>query len=143
MKVIAGARIQSGVMTMKQKSSFLADIKNLRDGDYVVTVERKKKTRSIEQNRYYWGVVVPLVRQGLIDLGYQITFEGTHEYLKANFNVIEIINEHSGEIIKTVGSTTEMSTSQMMEYFAQIYRWSAEYLNVIIPEPNTQLTICP
>jgi len=141
MKVIADARVKSGKLTFKQRSVFLDDVSKLKDGDYVVTVENRKKTRSIEQNRYYWGVVVPLVKEGLNDIGYKLTTEAVHEFLKGQFNVKEIVNEKSGEILKAVGSTTELTTSGMMEYFAQIQQWATEYLNIYIPDPNQQLTI--
>jgi hypothetical protein len=34
-----------------------------------------------------------------------------------------------------------MTTSQMMDYFAEITQWAAEYLEVQVPQPNEQLTI--
>ena len=141
MKVIAEARIRNGKLEMKQRSTFVTDLKALADGDYILTVEKKKKKRSLMQNAYYWGVIVPLVKDGLKDTGYEVTTELVHEYLKSRFNIVEIVNEHSGEILKTVGSTTEMSTSDMMAYFERIFQWAAEYLNMKIPEPGQQLTI--
>lgn len=141
MKVIESCRIRNGKLELKQKSVFVSDVAKLKDGDYVITIEKQKKKRSIEQNRYYWGVVVPLVKQGLLDVGYRMTTELTHEYLKEHFNVLELINERTGEILKTIGSTTEMSTSQIMDYFTKITEWAAEYLNVQIPQPNEQLLI--
>jgi hypothetical protein len=141
MKLITEARIVSGKMELKKRSVFIADLSMLRDGDYIVTIECKTKRRSLMQNKYYWGCVVPLVKQGLIDAGYRMTTEGTHEFLKANFNLIEIVNESNGEILKSIGSTTEMTTTKMMEYFSKITEWAEEYLNIQIPAPNEQLKI--
>lgn len=141
MKLAADCRIKQGKLEFKQRSSFLTDLSAFPDGDYVITIEKAKKKRSIEQNRYYFGVVIPIVKQGLIDAGYRITTEGTHEFLKSEFNVVELVNEHSGEIIKTIGSTSEMTTSKMMDYFAKITEWAAEFLNVQIPQPGEQIKI--
>lgn len=141
MKLLAEARIRNGKMEFKQRSIFLSDIQKLKDGDYIISVERAKKKRSIEQNRYYWGIIVPMVKEGMIEVGYRMTTEATHEFLKMNFNIVEITNEKTGEILKSIGSTTEMSTSQMMEYFANIYQWASEYLGIYIPEPNEQIRI--
>ena len=141
MKIISECRIKSGRLEFKQRSTFLTDIAKLKDGEYILTVERKKKKRSLMQNGYYWGVVVPIVKQGLNDAGYRLTTEAVHEYLKSQFSIVEVVNERSGEILKSIGSTTEMSTSQMMEYFAKISQWAVEYLNTHIPEPNEQLKI--
>lgn len=34
-----------------------------------------------------------------------------------------------------------MTTVEMMEYFAEITAWAAEYLGVEIPQPGEQITI--
>jgi len=141
MKVVSEVRIKDGKLDFKQRSSFLQDVSKFKDGDYVITVEKRKKKRSVEQNRYYWGVIVPLVLEGLTEAGWRYTIDQVHEDLKRDFNIVEIVNEVSGEIRKTIGSTTEMSTSQMLNYFAKITQWAAEYLNVQIPEPGEQLQI--
>ena len=57
------------------------------------------------------------------------------------FNKKELVNEQTGEILQTIGSTAQMSTSEMMDYFAEITQWSVEFLNVQIPEPNEQMKI--
>jgi len=141
MKIAQNITISGGKLVLPHRSQLISDIAKFKDGDYVLTIEKKSKKRSLDQNAYYWGVVVPIVKQGLNDVGYRMTTETTHDYLKTNFNIIEIANEINGEIISFIGSTTEMTTSQMMDYFAKITQWSAEYLGVQIPEPNEQLKI--
>jgi len=142
MKVIAQCRIKNGKMEFGKRAEFLTDISRFKDGNYTITIERTKKKRSIEQNRYYWGVVVPLVCKELVELGWEeMTLDGTHNELLKRFNLVEVVNVRNGEIIKTIGSSTEMSTSQIMEYFAKITRWAATDLNLQIPEPGEQLTI--
>ena len=141
MKLIADIRIENGTLKFKQRSTVLSDIAQMRDGEYVMTIERKRRKRSLMQNAYYWGVVVPLVKEGLLDVGYRMTTEAVHEYLKGQFPITEIVNERTGEVLKSIGSTSEMTTSQMMDYFAEITQWAAEYLNVQIPQPNEQLKI--
>ena len=141
MKLIADIRIENGTLKFKQRSTVLSDISQLKDGEYVMTIERKKRKRSLMQNAYYWGVVVPLVKEGLLDVGYRMTTEAVHEYLKGQFSITEIVNERTGEVLKSIGSTSQMTTSQMMDYFAEITQWAAEWLNIQIPQPNEQLKI--
>ncbi|HPT15504.1 MAG TPA: recombination protein NinB [Bacteroidales bacterium] len=141
MKLIADIRIENGTLKFKQRSTVLSDIAQMKDGDYVMTIERRKKKRSLSQNAYYWGVVVPLVKEGLLDIGYRMTTDDTHEYLKGQFAITEVVNERTGEVLKSIGSTSEMTTSKMMDYFAEITQWAAEYLNVQIPNPGEQLKI--
>ena len=116
-------------------------VRNFAGMDIQITVERKRKKRSLMQNAYYWGVVVPIVQQGLIDAGYKVGKEQTHDFLKTTFHKCELVNENTGEVLPTVGSTSGMSTVVMMEYFADIGRWAAEFLNVEIPEPGEQMEI--
>jgi len=141
MRIVQNITIRGGNLVLPHRNQLISDITVFEDGDYVLTIEKKSKKRSLSQNAYYWGVVVPLVKKGLNDVGYRMTTETTHDYLKTNFNIIEIANEINGEIISFIGSTTEMSTSQMMDYFAKITEWAAEFLGVQIPEPNEQLKI--
>lgn len=114
---------------------------NFMGKDIQLTVERKRKRRSQEQNQYYWGVVVPVVMAGLQDAGYRVTKEATHELLKSMFFKQELVNEKTGEILQTVGSTSSMTTVQMMEYFAEITEWGAEYLGVQIPVSGEQIEL--
>jgi len=141
MKVVSEVRIKAGKLDFKQRSNFLADVSKFKDGEYVITIEKLKSKRSLAQNSYYWGVVVPLVKYGLTDAGWRYTTDQVHEDLKRDFNIVEIVNERSGEIRRSIGSTTEMSKSEMMDYFAKITQWAAEYLSIQIPQPNEQLTI--
>lgn len=116
-------------------------LQNFAGKDIQLTIERKRRKRSLEQNAYYHGVVVPVVMAGLQDAGYKVSREATHEFLKSTFNKKELVNEQTGEILQTVGSTSQMSTSEMMDYFAEISQWAAEFLGVQIPEPNEQIEL--
>ncbi len=106
-----------------------------------ITIQKKRKARSLEQNQYYWGVVVPVCQSGLFDAGYKVGKEETHDFLKSMFLKVEIVNEQTGEILQSVGSTSKLSTVEAMEYFAEITRWAAEFLNVEIPAPGEQIRI--
>lgn len=141
MKLIAFGKVVNGSLSIGKKREFIRDLANFEGKEVTITIEKRKKRRSLKQNAYYWGVVVPMCKNGLLEAGYKMTTEQVHEYLKANFNIVEIVNENTGEILKSVGSTSEMTTSQMMDYFAEIQRWSAEYLGVQIPEPNEQMSL--
>ena len=114
---------------------------NFAGKDIEITIQRKRRRRTVQMNSYYWGVMVPLVASGLQDAGYRVDRESTHEFLKSTFNKKEIVNEDTGEILHTIGSTSQMSTVEMMEYFAEITQWSAEFLNIEIPLPGEQIRI--
>lgn len=112
----------------------------LKNGRYQITIE-SKNNRSIQQNRYYHGVVVPIVKDGLRDVGFSEirTSEDAHEVLKYLFLKKRIVNEETGEVIEKLGSTAKLSTIEFNEYVDEIIRWSAEYLGIQIPLPNEQM----
>ena len=112
--------------------------KSLPDGRYRVVIERANK-RSGQQNRYYWGLVIPMLTEAFKDLGHELSQEETHEFLKAKFNSKQIHNEDTGEAIDLPLSTTRLSKFDFSEYIEKIQRFAAEFLNVVIPDPNTQL----
>jgi hypothetical protein len=116
-------------------------LRNFAGMDIELTICKKRKRRSLMQNSYYFGVVLPVVCKGLSDAGYKVSKESTHEFLKSMFNKKELVNEQTGEILHTIGSTAKMTTSEMMDYFAEITQWAAEFLNVQIPQPNEQIKL--
>jgi len=109
----------------------------LKNGKYHITIKDARK-RSIPQNRYYRGVVVPIVRAGLYEAGYDEvkTNEDAHEVLKGLFHKKDIVNKQTGDVITTVLSTTEFSIPEFDNYIERICKWAAEFLGVVIPAPN-------
>lgn len=112
----------------------------LKDGRYEVTIENKNH-RSGQQNKYYFGCVLPLVKDGLIDVGYREinSNEQVHDLMKYMFLKKQIVNEETGEVIETIGSTTKLTTIEFNDYIDRIAQFAAEMLGVVIPPPNTQV----
>lgn len=108
----------------------------LKNGKYYLKLKDYRK-RSIPQNRYYRGVVVPLVREGLYEAGYDEvkTNDDAHEVLKGLFHKKNVVNKLTGDVITTVLSTTEFTIPEFEKYIETICKWAAEYLGVIIPAP--------
>jgi hypothetical protein len=106
-----------------------------------IKISKRQIKRSQQQNRYYWGAVVPIVTTGLIDAGYRVNQEDAHIYMKSRFLIETIVSDKTGEILPTVGSTTKLTTVQFMEYIAEVQQWAAEFLNVVIPDPNEQVEL--
>jgi len=141
MKLSYNGKVSNTGLKIYNRGQFDSDINMFMDKEITLTIERKKKKRSIDQNSYYWGVVVKIVRDGLIDAGYRVGVEQTHELLKDKFADVELVNETTGEVIHTKQSTSVMTTTEFMGFIAAIQQWGAEYLNIQIPDPNEQLTI--
>lgn len=132
-KVIRG-RIVYAEPTTAHKAISLLENKRI-----AVSIEELKNSRSSQQNRYYWGVVVPLVTEGLINAGYQVSSAQAHEFIKSEFTNQEIINTQTGEIKNIPGSTTTLNTKEFCLLIERIQIWGAEWLNIIIPDPALEL----
>jgi hypothetical protein len=128
--------IKDGQITNKAAARKLFQVE---DGSYVVELKKNKK-RSNPQNAYYWSCIIPLVTDGLKNLGHTWSEEDTHEVLKGLFlkRKKELPN---GEIVETVGSTRKLTTEEFNEYIEQIAQFAASYLSLTIPAPGEQTTL--
>lgn len=134
-------KVEQGRLTIYRRADFDRAVLAFEGKQVEITIEKKRKRRSVFQNAYYWGVVIPIVQQGLNEIGYKTGKEQAHELLKSLFAKDEIVNEATGEVLNFPLSTAAMSTVRMMDYFAQITQWAAEFLGVEIPQPNEQIKI--
>ena len=132
-------KVDDGKLTIFQRNDMVSGLQNLGSG-FVEIIIRLAGKRSSPQNRYYWGAMLPIVKDGLKELGIDMSKEQTHEMLKYRFLKREFITS-DGDILQIIGSTTELSTKEFNEYIESIQIWSAEYLNVNIPDPNEQTEI--
>lgn len=114
----------------------------LNDGRYLLTIDSANK-RTLPQNAYYHGCVVPLVRDGLRDVGYREikTVEDAHEVLKSLFLKKNVANESTGEVIEITGSTAKLTTIEFNEFIDSIIQWASEFLNIQIPLPGEAITM--
>jgi hypothetical protein len=140
--------MSSGKAIYPDIDKFKQAIASLGDGFYINRIEKIFGKRTNLQNAYYFGVVVPAVREGLKEVGYETeSIDEVHEFLKGKFIVLEgrkrkrLINKITGEIkyINVVKSSRKLSTIEFNAYLERIIQWSAEYLNVVIPYPNEEL----
>lgn len=112
--------------------------------EIIITIDKAKKTRSNNQNSYYWGVCIPLIQSGLKDAtGEFRSSENIHyNILLPLFSPsVEIINTDTGQVLTERISSSEMTTIQFMEYVMEIQKWSSEFLNVDIPDPNEEILL--
>ena len=109
-----------------------------------ITIQRFRKKRSNNQNAYYWGVVLPIVQEGLIDAtGEARDFNSIHyQILLPMFSSNrDIVNKTTGEVIQEKITSSEMTTTEFNEYIQNIQKWGVEFLNIQIPDPNENLTL--
>lgn len=125
----------------RNRNLVLNAIKYFNGKDVVITFSKHKKSRSNNQNRFYWGVVLPLVQKGLLDATGELRSNDNIHYkillpLFAPTN--EIVNVDSGECINERLTSSEMTTTQFCEYILEVQKWGAEFLGIDIPSPNEE-----
>ena len=134
-----GSVSETGILSLNNRKRLQTDLLKFKGCTVEITIKKKNK-RSTPQNSYYRGVVVEEVRHGLLEIGYQMTNDETHEFLKQKFNNVEVVNK-KGISIEMPRSTTELNVSEFSEYVEKIVRFAAEYLGVYVPAPNEHLTL--
>lgn len=132
-----GSVTESGEITLPK--NFKRDVSSAFAGKEVeVTVERKTKKRSLDQNAYYWAVVVKLTCNAMNEAGDNVTPKEVHEFLKFRFNRVQKIDTDTAEVLWEYGrSTTKLNTVGFMLYIDNCIQFAAQYLNIVIPPPYT------
>jgi hypothetical protein len=137
-KIQINSSVKDGVLVTSRK--YIADvIKSFEGQNIIISIEKRRKKRSNNQNSYYWSVIIPYIQEGFTNVfGEYFSIQECHEALKGRFLFKELINEESGELIRMPKSTTELTTVEMELYHDQIRLFATEFLSIEIPLPNSQ-----
>jgi len=132
--------ISNGIFK-RNRNLVLQAIQSFNDKDVIISFSKPKKSRSNNQNRFYWGVVLPLVQSGLVDATGELRSVDNIHYkillpLFAPTN--EMINKDTGESLNERLTSSEMTTTQFCEYILEVQKWGAEFLGIDIPSPNEE-----
>lgn len=112
---------------------------SLSNGEYRVSIKKKRPNRTNPQNNYLWGAVYPQILMGLLESGFDdiTNIDQVHELCKLRFTKTEVVNKHTGDIICCpTQSTKSMDRVEFATYIDQIRDWAKNYLNIDIPEPQ-------
>jgi hypothetical protein len=95
--------------------------------------EITKPLKTLQQLRYYYGVVLVLLAE---HFGYdKHEIEQCHEALKALFDTTMTVNKITGEEVIRVWSCKTATKQRMIEYIDWLVRFAAEN-GVIVPQPE-------
>lgn len=109
----------------------------LKDGKYLLSAKSIKR-RSLQQNAYLHGVVIPMVYEGLRNNGFDEVQD--HEDAKLIIKALFLKKKMSNgsETIDIIKETSKLTTVEMMEFVDAVIKWAAEYLQIQIPLPGEQ-----
>lgn len=140
-EVITTGTVEGGEVHMRNKAEWLAGVRSFK-GEVEFIARRKHATRSDQQNRYYWGVVVAALHDRLKEDGW--TEDDVHEFLKQTFVPKRLaITDSNGEVkdgIVIGATTTRLNKLQFSDYCKSIIEWAAQELDIVIPDPEGGLT---
>lgn len=119
-----------GKLNLSNPDSFKGELKKLSGKRVYVTVDEEKPTRSNNQNRYYWSVIVQTLAN---EIGY--TPDEMHEVLKAKFSQKDI-KQIGAEQVVIPKSTTRQKTDEFETYLESIRRFALLELQIKLPLPN-------
>ena len=116
----------------KQFKMYCCGFKN--ESEIEVIVRKPSKSRSLNQNDYYWGVVIDILCDHTGDAP-----KRTH----AKLGLMFLLRRDKKDGSEYVESTTELSTVEFEEYLEKIRQWASdpdEGINCYIPLPNEVTT---
>ena len=125
----ASGQIEQGRLKVRHQQRFEQAMRQMRDGEVIVSVRQARATRTPAMNRLYWRwYVTPLAEY----TGYSPL--AIHSYLKQRFLVAPqiVIADPNGEIVDEATiepTTTTLTTNEFSNYLNAIAEW-AETLNV-------------
>lgn len=111
----------------------------LKDGHYIVRIT-SKKPRSLGQNAYFHGVVLPILFEGFRAAGFDdVDDHETAKQAVKNLFAKKWISGTGGLGVEIIQPTSRMTTVEFQEFIDKVIKFGAEYLNVQIPYPNEYL----
>lgn len=112
----------------------------LADGKRVkIVITEAKRRPSNNQQRYYHGLVVPMVMEMFKEAGNVVNADEVHTYLKAYVGKLTAtVDLPNGSKAVVLRSTTDLSKAEFENYMTQCRVWAAE-MGCQIPEPNEEM----
>lgn len=119
-------------LKLKERDIFDQVVKALNGKEVELSLGKRVRRRSSQQNKYYWGVVVKILSD---ELG--LDMEEMHQALKMKFLRLEKKTKNQKvSLLVSARSTADLDTAEFEDYTDQIRRWAAVEMNVQIPLPN-------
>nr|DAR29731.1 MAG TPA: Putative HNHc nuclease [Caudoviricetes sp.] len=120
---------EEGRLTFDNAAEFAKARGLLRGRQVQVLIEPRKKPRSLQENGYYWGVVLELLSKWS---GY--SKEEMHDALRGKF--LCVFSQSVG--LEMSKSTSALSTVEFEQYLSDVRQWASEQ-GVFIPLPNEEI----
>lgn len=119
-------------MRLERRDEFQKRLEKFASKDIELWIGPRGYLRSLNQNRYYWGVIIEMISD---ETGH--TPDEIHAFVKGMFLKKWItFKEKEIEITR---STTELDKAEFEDYAEKVRRWATTELNMNIPLPNEEI----
>lgn len=124
--------MRQGRLRLLHAERLAAHLTRLRDGAVEIAIRRRYATRSHEQNRFYWGVLVDALSEAT---GY--TPPEIHALCKAKFLPKRLaVQDRNGRLAGEFvlgGTTRSLTVGEFGDYCRAIESWMTEDLGFTLP----------
>ena len=132
--LVTYGNLKAGKLSIVGRDQFMNALHTWPDGEVSLTIKPVGRRRSSPANRYYHGVVVPMIVQAMSEVwGEELDNEEVHELLKRRFNS-RMIDTEDGKI-KIVMSTSRLTSAEFVAYTEKCRQWAAQFFSIDIPDP--------
>ena len=135
--VVSTGVVNDGVIRLDDKVGTAAELKTVRNGGVVLTVEPagEDAIRLAKLRKYYRAVVV-----ARLAVAARISRDDMHGFLAARFlgHPVTLVSTTTGEEIATVvyRSTSDLSPDDFWTFIEQARAFALEYYQLRIPDPD-------
>ncbi len=129
------ARIENGKIVHPLSTLWRWTLGRFEGKEVNIQIDPWSNSRTVQQNRYYFGVVCPFVADGIYDLtGERYSKDAVHEWLRKRFlHESEIIDISTGEVVKVPSSTKRLTVEEFASYLNDINSFSLEHFGSSLP----------
>lgn len=124
-------KVRKGQLILSDPTAWRSAVAKHEGRDVWVTVRRQFVSRTLQANRYYWGVVVDHVASYIGE-----SAEETHELLKQQFLKPRSIELLDGRGLSMPPSTRLLSVEEFAAYIERVKVWAAQFLGLNIPDSD-------
>ena len=132
--------VENGKLPLAVGQLIAKAIRGMEGKRLVISIREQKRRRSNNQNRYYWGVVIPAVAEMFREHGNATDEEEVHSYLKEHVGGLNrLLIDPDGKRRPVVRSSASLNTAEFEEFMEKVRAWAAGF-GYQIPLPNESTT---
>jgi hypothetical protein len=125
-----GGEILGGKLKLEGLTVFKQTIARFPDGPVTLRITVGKRQRSLAQNAYFHGVVLPLFAE---HTGYSTS--EMKDAIALHLLPQEIVDIKTGEVVTVPGHTSKLTIGEFNDFIVRVQQLGSE-MGIYVPDPN-------